>query len=77
MAFPEERDRQLQDRSIDVQEFAEDLTDWVGKFNPPRIEHDLCPVPPNQEFDTLKLRRLAGNLFRSSRIRSRARSRWS
>ena len=68
MAFPEERDRQLQDRSIDVQEFAEDLTDWVGKFNPPRIEHDLCPVPPNQEFDTLKLRRLAGNLFRSSRV---------
>lgn len=68
MAFPEERDRKLQDLAIEAQEFAEDLTDWVGKFNPPRIEHDLCPVPPNQEFDTLRLRRLAGNLFRSSRV---------
>lgn len=68
MAFPEERDRKLQDRAIKALDFAEDLTDWVGKFNAPRIEHDLCPVPPNQEFDTLRLRRLAGNLFRSSRV---------
>lgn len=68
MAFPEERDRLLQDRAIEAMSFAEDLTDWVGKHNPARIERDLCPVPPNQEFDTLRLRRLAGNLFRSSRV---------
>ncbi|MBS0205938.1 MAG: hypothetical protein JSS49_23810 [Planctomycetes bacterium] len=68
MAFPEERDRKLQERAIQTLDFAEDLTDWVGKFNSLRIEHELCPVPPNQEFDTLRLRRLAGNLFRSSRV---------
>ena len=68
MGFPEERDRELQDRAIKAQEFAEDLTDWLGSFNPARLEQDLRPVPPNQEFDTLRLRRLAGNLFRSSRV---------
>lgn len=68
MAFPDERDRNLIRRAEGVENLATDLCDWLAEHNPARRTKDLLPVPESDEFEVLQLRRLAGNLFTSSKV---------
>ena len=68
MAFPDDRDRELQKKSFQVQGLADDLFNWVGKHNRQRIEQDLGAIRTNDEFRLLTLRRRAASLHRSSQV---------
>jgi len=68
MAFPDERDRNLIRYAERVENLASDLCEWLGTFNEKRRALDLLPVPESDEFEVLKLRRLAGNLYTSAKV---------
>ncbi len=68
MGFPDERDRNLIRQSERVEDLATDLCDWLAEFNSARRAVDLLPIAESDEFEVLQLRRLAGNLFTSSKV---------
>lgn len=68
MAFPDDRDRELLRLASSALEKAEDLTDWISRFQPDRKQTDLCPVSATDEFRLYNLRRKAGNLVRSAKV---------
>lgn len=68
MAFPEDRDRELQRLAHETLQFADELIDWLGRFNPQRLAAHQAPVPADEEFNLLTLRRTAAGLFRSSLV---------
>ncbi len=68
MAFPDDRDRDLQKKSFQVQALADDLFDWVGTHNRKRIEDDLGIIRTGEEFRLLTLRRRAASLHRSAQV---------
>ena len=68
MGFPDERDRNLIRQAEQVEELATDLCDWLAEFNSARRAVDLLPIAESDEFEVLQLRRLAGNLFTSSKV---------
>ena len=68
MGFPDERDRNLIRHAERVESLASDLCEWLGQFNPSRKALDLLPVPESDEFEVLRLRRLAGNLYTSAKV---------
>ena len=68
MAFPDDRDRELQRDSWRALEFADELVEWVGENNAERQKKDLGAIRPNDEFRLLTLRRQAANLSRSSTV---------
>lgn len=68
MAFPDDRDRELNKKSFEVLGFADDLFNWVGQHNQQRIEQDLGVIRPNEDFRLLNLRRKAASLHRSSQV---------
>jgi hypothetical protein len=68
MGFPDERDRNLIRQAEKVEELATDLCDWLAEFNSARRAVDLLPIAESDEFEVLQLRRLAGNLFTSSKV---------
>jgi hypothetical protein len=68
MGFPDERDRRLIRHAEEVEELAAGLCDWLAEFNPARKGVDLLPAAESDEFEVLKLRRLAGNLYRSAKV---------
>jgi len=68
MAFPDERDRSLIRMADRVETLATDLCDWLSEHNPARHAADLLPVAESDEFEVLKLRRLAGSLYTSAKV---------
>ena len=68
MGFPDERDRRLIRHAEQVEELATGLCDWLAEFNPVRKGADLLPVAGSDEFEVLKLRRLASNLVTSAKV---------
>jgi hypothetical protein len=68
MGFPDERDRNLIRRAEQLETLADDLCEWLAEYNPARKSGDLLPVPESDEFEVLQLRRLAGNLYTSSKV---------
>ncbi len=68
MAFPEQRDRNLIRHAEQVETLATELCDWLSEFNPSRHAEDLLPIVESDEFEVLKLRRLAGSLYTSAKV---------
>lgn len=68
MAFPDERDRALIRQAERVEDLATSLSDWLVEFNASRRAVDMLPVSEDDEFEVLRLRRLAGNLLNSARV---------
>jgi hypothetical protein len=68
MGFPDERDRNLIRAAEQVETLATDLCDWLSEFNASRREVDLLPVAESDEFEMLKLRRLASSLYSSAMV---------
>ena len=68
MGFPDERDRNLIRAAEQVETLATDLCDWLSEFNASRREVDLLPVAESDEFEMLKLRRLASSLYTSAKV---------
>ena len=68
MAFPEDRDRELQRQTHQTLQFADELVDWLGRYNPRRVAAGQAPVPPDEEFQLLCLRRKGASQFRSSLV---------
>ncbi|MDI9446092.1 MAG: virulence factor SrfC family protein, partial [Planctomycetota bacterium] len=68
MGFPDERDRSLIRQAEQVEQLATELCDWLAEFNPARKAVDLLPIAESDEFEVLQLRRLAGNLYTSSKV---------
>ncbi len=68
MGFPDDRDRNLIRQAEQVEKLATDLCDWLAEFNPSRRAVDLLPISESDEFEVLQLRRLAGNLYTSSKV---------
>jgi len=68
MGFPDERDRNLIRAAEQVETLATDLCDWLSEHNPSRRTADLLPVAESDEFEMLRLRRLAGSLYTSAKV---------
>src|SRR5579872_66202 len=68
MAFPEDRDRALQHQAHEALQLADELIEWLGENNPQRIAARQSPIPAEEEFQLLSLRRRAASLFRSSQV---------
>lgn len=68
MGFPDERDRNLIRHAERVESLASDLCEWLGQFNTARESQELLPVSEGDEFEVLRLRRLAGNLYTSAKV---------
>ena len=68
MGFPDDRDRALIRQAEHVEELATDLCEWLAEYNPSRKAVDLLPIAESDEFEVLQLRRLASNLFNSSKV---------
>jgi hypothetical protein len=68
MPFPDERDRTIIRRAETVENLAIELNDWLSQFNAARRDEDLLPVPENDVFEVLQLRRKAGSLYKSARV---------
>jgi hypothetical protein len=68
MAFPNDRDRQLQRDTRETLAFADELMEWMGTFNPQRKAARVGLIPVDEEFQLLSLRRKASSLYRSSRV---------
>ncbi len=65
--FPDARDLDLQRRAEQVLDFSEQLVEWIGEFSAARRETDF-EIHANDEFKLLRLRRLASNLWRSTKV---------
>ena len=65
--FPDQRDRELQNRTDRTCQMADDLVEWAGLFIEPRRETE-CAIGPDEEFALYRLRRLASNLWRSANV---------
>jgi len=68
MAFPDERDRNLIRQAEHLENLASDLCEWLAEFNPKRRNADSLPIAEEDEFEALQLRRLASNLYTSSKV---------
>ena len=68
MGFPDDRDRALIRQAEHVEDLATDLCEWLAEYNPSRKAVDLLPIAESDEFEVLQLRRLASNLFNSSKV---------
>ncbi len=68
MGFPDERDRRLIRHAEQTEELAAGLCDWLGEFNPVRKGVNLLPVAESDEFEVLRLRRLASKLVTSAKV---------
>ncbi|MCO6456671.1 MAG: hypothetical protein J5I93_15340 [Pirellulaceae bacterium] len=65
--FPDDQDLAIQADAERLVNFAEELTDWVGRFVPQRADGDDA-IDATDEFQLLRNRRLASNLFHSSKV---------
>ena len=65
--FPDDRDLAIQADAERLVNFADELTDWVGRHAAPRRGSDF-EMDAVGEFQLLRLRRLATNLFNSSKV---------
>ncbi|MBI5760753.1 MAG: hypothetical protein HZA46_19715 [Planctomycetales bacterium] len=68
MAFPDDRDRELKDRTFETQCLADDLLTWMGEHGSARKANGVGEIRTDEEFQLLTLRRRAGSLHRSSRV---------
>jgi hypothetical protein len=68
MGFPDERDRNLIRHAEQLENLADDLCEWLAEYNPQRKAADLLPIAEGDEFEVLQLRRLASNLYTSSKV---------
>jgi len=65
--FPEERDLAIQAAAEKLVNFSGELTEWVGQHRPQREDSDF-EINSADEFQLLHRRRLASNLYSSSRV---------
>ncbi|PHS03378.1 MAG: hypothetical protein COA78_17915 [Blastopirellula sp.] len=65
--FPEPRDLAIQNEAEELMNFSESLADWIGRFGPERIGTSF-EIDSEDEFQLLSRRRLASNLFNSSKV---------
>jgi len=65
--FPDERDLCLQKQAEQAVNFAEELTEWVGRHAAARRDGEAA-INAKDEFELLRLRRRAANLFNSSKV---------
>lgn len=65
--FPDHRDLVLQARADRLVGFAEELQEWVGRHARARRE-GTYPIRASDEFQLLRLRRLASNLWNSTKV---------
>ncbi|MEQ8785973.1 MAG: virulence factor SrfC family protein [Pirellulaceae bacterium] len=65
--FPEDRDLAIQAQAENLVNCAEELTQWVGQHGPRRLDGEF-EINATDEFQLLRLRRLASNLFNSSKV---------
>ncbi len=68
MGFPDDRDRRIIRLAEETENLATDLANWVNEFNQRRIQQDLLPVSPSDEFELTRLRRLAAALYSSAKV---------
>lgn len=68
MGFPDDRDRRIIRLAEETENFATDLANWVNEYNQRRIQQDLLPVSPADEFELTRLRRLAAALYSSAKV---------
>jgi len=68
MGFPDERDRSIIRQAEETELLATDLYDWLSEFNPARRATDLLPIAESDEFEMLRLRRLASSLYTSAKV---------
>lgn len=68
MAFPDDRDRHLQQVAFKTLAVANDLIDWIGDHNPVRRANGVGVIRTEEEFQLLTLRRRASSMFRSSKV---------
>ncbi len=61
MGFPDDRDRRIIRLAEETENFATDLANWVNEYNQRRVQQDLLPVSPSDDFELTRLRRLAAN----------------
>jgi len=64
--FPDHRDLLLQAQADKLVGMTEELVDWVGRHSPPRRDGHY-PIVSSDEFKLLRLRRLANNLWNSTK----------
>jgi len=65
--FPEDRDLAIQAEAERLVNYADELTDWVGRYGKSRLDGEF-EINATDEFQLLRLRRLANNLFNSSKV---------
>lgn len=65
--FPDHRDLAIQHEAESLVNYADELTDWVGRHGASRRDGDF-EINATDEFQLLRLRRLANNLFNSSKV---------
>jgi len=65
--FPDNRDLMLQSQVERLANMADELVDWIGHHASPRREGDF-EISNSDEFKLLRLRRLAANLWNSSKV---------
>ena len=65
--FPEDRDLAIQASAEHLVNYADELTDWVGRHGESRANSDF-EISSTDEFQLLRLRRLATNLFNSAKV---------
>ena len=68
MGFPDDHDKKLQDDADRLLSFAEDLVDWVLDHGQSRRSAETGRISEEQELKLLKLRNLALNLRRSTKV---------
>lgn len=65
--FPEDRDLAIQAEAERLVNYADELTEWVGRHGATRLDGDF-EINATDEFQILRLRRLAANLFNSAKV---------
>jgi|GEM_PF-676093 len=68
MAFPDDKDREIIKQADVTENLATDLCDWLADFNAERRATDLLPIPEADEFEMLRLRRMANSLYNSAKV---------
>jgi len=68
VGFPDDRDRRIIRLAEETENLATDLANWVSEFNQRRVQQDLLPVSPSDEFELTRLRRLAAALYSSAKV---------
>lgn len=65
--FPEDRDLAIQAEAVRLVNYADELTEWVGLHGANRRDGRF-EINATDEFQLLRLRRLATNLFNSAKV---------